>query len=64
MVKEEIMSDINALVQEFRIWRTSNVGACGESIFEMRCLFEIFGGVFCSEFILVPFKFATAVRLS
>ena len=35
------MSDINDLVQEFRIWRTSNEGACGESIFEMRRLFEI-----------------------
>ena len=38
-VKEVIMMDINALVQEF--WRTSTDGDVGASFFAMRCLFEI-----------------------
>ena len=38
-VKEAIMTDINDLLQEF--WRTSNEGADGASLFEMRRLHEI-----------------------
>ena len=35
------MTDINDLVQEFPSWTTSNEGAYGESLFEMRRLYKI-----------------------
>ena len=43
VVKEEIMTDINDLVQEF--WTSSN-GAVGASLIAMRRLFEILLGYF------------------
>ena len=70
VVKEEIMTDINDLVQEF--WTSSN-GAVGTSFFGMRsgCLFEILQWCFdCLEndvmtrvCLIFYFLFATAVRL-
>ena len=45
VVKEEIMKDINDLVQEFRT--TSNEGAYGASLSEMRHLYRILEQ--CSE---------------
>jgi hypothetical protein len=64
VMKEEIMTNINDLVQEF--WTTSSDGAVGASFFAMRRLFEILQGCFdssevCFDIISV---FATAVDLT
>ena len=62
-LKEEIMTDINDLVQEF--WTSSN-GAVGASLIAMRRLFEILLGYFrflnvCFDIISV---FVTAIDLA
>jgi hypothetical protein len=52
VVKEEIMSDINDLVQDSEFWTTSNDGA---SFFAMRRLLEILQECFDSLEVCFPF---------